>query len=57
MVLCCIYVHNKKTCMQKKQMTVTRDKRETELTFPGSQEPCIAPRGLINFSLFGLISQ
>nr|GLL23204.1 chorismate synthase 1, chloroplastic-like [Ipomoea trifida] len=29
-----------------KQMTVTRDKRETEITFPGRQEPCVAPRGI-----------
>nr|GMC77255.1 Chorismate synthase, chloroplastic [Ipomoea batatas] len=32
--------------INKKQMTVTRDKRETEITFPGRQEPCVAPRGI-----------
>lgn len=32
--------------IKTKQMTVTRDKQETELTFPGSQEPCVAPRAI-----------
>lgn len=32
--------------MQRKQSTVTRDKQETDLTFRGRQEPCVAIRGL-----------
>ncbi|PHU17070.1 Chorismate synthase, chloroplastic [Capsicum chinense] len=32
--------------INKKQKTVTRDKHETELIFPGRQEPCVAPRAV-----------
>ncbi|KAF3635378.1 Chorismate synthase, chloroplastic [Capsicum annuum] len=37
---------NRSGGIQKKQKTVTRDKHETELIFPGRQEPCVAPRAV-----------
>lgn len=31
--------------IQSKQMTVTRDKKETELRARGRHDPCVVPRG------------
>jgi len=33
------------TLLQKKQHTVTRDKKETELIARGRHDPCVVPRG------------
>lgn len=39
------YVNMALHFLQKKQHTVTRDKKETELIARGRHDPCVVPRG------------
>lgn len=34
--------------VQRKQNTVTRDKKETELIARGRHDPCVVPRGMLS---------
>jgi hypothetical protein len=41
-----IYIYIWCTGAQKKQHTVTRDKKETDLIARGRHDPCVVPRGM-----------
>jgi chorismate synthase len=41
--------------VQKKQLTVARDKKEMELIARGRHDPCVVPRGMFLFDRSNLI--
>jgi hypothetical protein len=41
--------------LQKKQLTVARDKKEMELIARGRHDPCVVPRGMFLFDRSNLI--